>query len=100
MKHLALIFWTLFCTVAIIGAYLYAFVWIFYQTIGKWIRKNDEALDKDWEDTDNHPWVDGDCCRCEICTKQYHDDLMGDIETITDLNHNLSKNKAYENTNI
>lgn len=42
---------------------------------------------------EQHPWIDGDCCRCEICTEQFHDELFGDLETITDINHNLRNNK-------
>jgi len=94
---------TLTCWIIVLGvtifAYLSAFVWMFYKTIAKWIRKNDELVADDWEDTDNnsshrigidwgythHHLCNGKHC---ICNEPY-----GDTETITEINHNLRNNR-------
>ena len=84
--------------IVIVIVFLMVIIWVicvaaFIKIIGKAIRENDELLADDWEDTDKHPWINGDCCRCTECTKQFHDELLGDLESTTDINHNLRNNR-------
>ena len=39
------------------------------------IQLNDLELSIDWEDTDKHPFINGDPCRCSECTDRYHNEL-------------------------
>ncbi len=104
MKFLTHTFWLIFYSIVVVGAYLYAFVWMFYKTIAKWIRKNDELVADDQEDTDNHleiishsrfpenVFLQG--CRCLNCNHaRLGNEPYGDTETTTEINHNLRNNR-------
>jgi hypothetical protein len=75
-------------------------LYIIITKIGKAIRKNDEDMWEDWSRIDTlevtkvesylgkgkiellfeqHPWIDGDCCRCPECTDRYHKELGEDL---------------------
>jgi hypothetical protein len=87
---------TITCWIIVLGvtifAYLIAFVWMFYKTIAKWIRKNDELVADDWEETDKHPW-NYSLCHCKECKDKNHKELFGDTESTTEINHNLRNNR-------
>ena len=115
---------TIITLLAIVIVFLMFIVWVicvasFIKIIGKAIRKNDELVADDQEDTDKHPWINGDCCRCAECVDIFHKELLatddgkrgsiafsstykekmditepyGDTETLTEINHNLRNNR-------
>jgi len=89
-----------------ISIILILLAFILIPKIAKVIRKNDEDMWEDWTRIDKnleitkvenylgkgkievlfekHPFINGDCCRCEECIERYHKELAKDLKEYPD----------------
>ena len=49
------------------------------KVIQQGIRLNGYEDEENSREIEKHPFINGDCCRCEECTDRYHEELAEDL---------------------